>query len=224
MTDFVKINGLYKSFSLAGREIRVLRGIDLSIKKGEMASLTGKSGAGKSTFLHILGTLDIPDKGSIKINDTEVTTMPNKSLAKFRNGTIGFVFQFHHLLPEFSALENVMLPALVARQPRPKAEKRAKEILDLVGLTERFHHKPGELSGGEQQRVAVARALVMRPSLLLADEPTGNLDETTGEGIHNLLIDFNREFDLTMLIATHNTVFAGKMPRKLEIKDGVING
>ncbi|GAB4306530.1 MAG: ABC transporter ATP-binding protein [Myxococcota bacterium] len=223
MTDrFIEITDLHKSFFLAGNEIKVLRGVNLSVAAGEIASLTGKSGAGKSTFLHLLGTLDAPNKGSIKINGVEVSEMPNKPLARFRNETIGFVFQFHHLLPEFTALENTMMPALIARKPRAEAEAYAKEILDMVGLSLRFHHKPGELSGGEQQRVAVARALVMKPSLLLADEPTGNLDENTSEGIHNLLIKFNREFKLTMIIATHNTHFAARMPRRLIIEEGVI--
>jgi lipoprotein-releasing system ATP-binding protein len=185
-----------------------------------MAAIVGASGVGKSTLLHVLGTLDLPTSGSLRFNGEELTRMTATRLAEFRNREIGFVFQFHHLLPEFTALENVMMPALIGRIPRASSEERALEILERVGLSHRTTHKPGELSGGEQQRVALARGLVVRPSLLLADEPTGNLDSHTGEEIHKLFTELNEELGMTMLVVTHNPELAARMPRCLRMQDG----
>jgi len=182
---------VHKSYWLGEREIHVLRGASFSLKAGEMASLVGPSGVGKSTFLHVVGTLDPPTAGEVRYDDLDAFQMGEETLARFRNQSIGFVFQFHYLLPEFTALQNVSMPALINRQPREKAEAQAREMLEVVGLGHRIDHRPGELSGGEQQRVALARALVLKPRLLLADEPTGNLDEATGEGIHQLLVELN---------------------------------
>jgi lipoprotein-releasing system ATP-binding protein len=219
----VEIKSLHKAFAFAGRFIEVLRGIDLAIDAGEMVAVVGASGAGKSTFLHVLGTLDQATSGSIRIDGTEVTRLSSPQLAEFRNRTIGFVFQFHHLLPEFTAVENAAMPALIAGLSRHEAEARAVELLGRVGLSGRLAHRPGELSGGEQQRVALARALVMRPRLLLADEPTGNLDTRTGGEIHKLVVDLNREYGMTMLVVTHNEDLAARMPRRLRIEDGLIH-
>jgi lipoprotein-releasing system ATP-binding protein len=185
-----------------------------------MVAVVGASGVGKSTFLQILGTLDLPTSGSIKFDGEELTTMSSSRLAEFRNHKIGFVFQFHHLLPEFTAIENVMMPALVQGIPQEKAKSRARDILGRVGLSHRLTHRPGELSGGEQQRVALARAMVLEPALLLADEPTGNLDRSTGEAIHQLFVDLNRERGSTLLIVTHNPELASLMPRQLRMIDG----
>jgi lipoprotein-releasing system ATP-binding protein len=216
----VEVRGLAKSFAHAGRRLDILQGIDVVLEPGEMVAVVGASGAGKSTLLHILGTLDVPTSGVLKIDGVDVTKMGPAQLADFRNRTIGFVFQFHHLLPEFTALENVMMPALIQRVPRAEATRRARDILTRVGLAERLTHKPGELSGGEQQRVALARALVMRPALLLADEPTGNLDHLTGEEVHHLFFELNRERGTTMIIVTHNPELAARMPRRLQMVDG----
>jgi len=207
-------------FVHGGRRLEVLRGIDLEIRPGERVSVVGASGVGKSTLLHVLGTLDLPTSGQILFDGRDVTKLPPSQLAHFRNHEIGFVFQFHHLLPEFTALENVMMPALIQRVHREVAEVRARAILDRVGLSERLTHRPGELSGGEQQRVALARALIMQPKLLLADEPTGNLDSRTGEGIHQLFLELNRERGMTMLVVTHNPELAAQMPRRFNMIDG----
>lgn len=215
-----EITDLHKSYYLEGKRIDVLRGVNLTIEKGEMVSLIGASGVGKSTFLHVLGTLDMPTSGSIRFEGREVMTMSEAELAEFRNRSIGFVFQFHYLLPEFTALENVMMPALIQRMSHGQAAGRAKELLDAVGLKDRFAHKPGELSGGEQQRVALARALVMHPKLLLADEPTGNLDPSTGEGIHSVLNDINRRLGVAAVVVTHNEQLAMSMPRRLRLTEG----
>jgi lipoprotein-releasing system ATP-binding protein len=220
----VQVVDLHKSFVHGGQKLHILRGITFSLEPGEMAAIVGASGVGKSTLLQVLGTLDRPTSGSLRFNGEELTAMGAARLADFRNREIGFVFQFHHLLPEFTALENVMMPALIGRMPRAQAAERAREILDRVRLSHRTTHKPGELSGGEQQRVALARALVARPSLLLADEPTGNLDSHTGEEIHRLFEDINKEFGMTMLIVTHNAELAARMPRCLRMQDGgVVN-
>jgi lipoprotein-releasing system ATP-binding protein len=185
-----------------------------------MVAVVGASGVGKSTFLQILGTLDLPTSGSIKFDGEELTQMSAARLAEFRNRRIGFVFQFHHLLPEFTALENVMMPALIQRMPIATAKKQAGDILARVGLSHRLTHRPSELSGGEQQRVALARAMVLEPSLLLADEPTGNLDRTTGEAIHQLFLELNKERGSTLLVVTHNPELARLMPRRLRMVDG----
>ena len=211
---------LHKAFEHGGRLLEVLRGITFSLEAGEMAAIVGASGVGKSTLLHILGTLDLPTSGQLRYDGLDITTLSSGQLAEFRNRTIGFVFQFHHLLPEFTALENVMMPCLIHRVPRREAEARARRILDRVGLSNRVTHKPGELSGGEQQRVALARAMVLEPSVLLADEPTGNLDSHTGAEIHDLLVELNRERGSTMLIVTHNPELAALMPRTLRMVDG----
>ena len=184
--------------------------------------MVGASGAGKSTFLHVVGTLDAPTSGAIHIGGSDVTNLSSRELSAFRNNTIGFVFQFHHLLPEFTALENTMMPGLIRRMERAELEENARRILVEVGLEARMTHKPGELSGGEQQRVALARALVMRPPLLLADEPTGNLDGRTSEAIHDLFFEMNERYSTTMLLVTHNPALAERMPRRLKLENGVV--
>ncbi|HKA90789.1 MAG TPA: ABC transporter ATP-binding protein [Haliangiales bacterium] len=214
------MRGLTKTFEHGGRSLNILRGIDFSLQVGEMAAVVGASGAGKSTLLHILGTLDLPTTGKVLIDGVDVTRLSATALSGFRNRTIGFVFQFHHLLPEFTALENTMMPALIQRVPFAQAQRQARAVLHEVGLGERTSHKPGELSGGEQQRVALARALVLEPALLLADEPTGNLDTHTGEQVHELLYDISRARGTTMLIVTHNPQLARRMPRRLHMIDG----
>ena len=216
----VEIRDLHKSYWLEDQEIQVLRGIDLDIQPGERISVTGASGSGKSTFLHVLGTLDIPESGVVKFRGENVFQKSPAQLAAFRNRSIGFVFQFHHLLPEFSALENVAMPAMIQRMNPSEAEDRALAMLDRVGLAHRVSHRPGELSGGEQQRVALARALVMSPRLLLADEPTGNLDEVTADGIHELLDQLNKETGLTIVVVTHSSKLAGRLPRQLRMNEG----
>jgi len=216
------IQDLCKDFLHRGSLIKVLKGIDLRVTQGEMCAVVGASGAGKSTFLHVVGTLDKPSAGTIRFRGEDVTAFAPRKLSNFRNRTIGFVFQFHHLLPEFTALENTMMPGLIQRGSRDRIEHDAREILGEVGLAHRLTHKPGELSGGEQQRVALARALVLRPALLLADEPTGNLDEKTSEGIHDLFFEMNERHGTTMLLVTHNPSLAKRMPRTLLLADGVI--
>jgi lipoprotein-releasing system ATP-binding protein len=197
-----------------------LNGLSFTLEAGDMVSIVGHSGAGKSTLLHVLGTLDRPTGGRIRFNGRLLSEMTPSELAQFRNESIGFVFQFHHLLPEFTALENVMMPCLIRRLERADAEHRATEILTRVGLAQRLTHKPGELSGGERQRVALARAMVMRPALLLADEPTGNLDSHTSQDIHHLFVEVNREQGSTLLVVTHNPELAKLMPRTLRMIDG----
>jgi len=214
------IQGLHKSFDFEGRRIDVLRGIDLRVEPGETVAVVGASGAGKSTFLHVLGTLDAPSSGRVIIDDLDTVQLDARQLAAFRNRTIGFVFQFHHLLPEFTALENTAMPALISGMTREAAEALAAELLSRVGLSHRLKHRPGELSGGEQQRVALARALIMKPQLLLADEPTGNLDRRTGAAIHDLLLELNRERGMTLLVVTHNDDLAVRLPRQLRMAEG----
>ena len=214
------VRGLTKTFNHGDRVLPVLRGINLSLQAGEMLSVVGRSGAGKSTLLHILGTIDLPTTGTIFFGGQDLGKMSEAQLARFRNTSIGFVFQFHHLLPEFTALENVMMPALIMRVPRSEAVDRAMQLLGQVDLADRVSHRPGELSGGEQQRVALARALVMRPKLLLADEPTGNLDSKTADAIHDLFFELNEQFRTTMLVVTHNNDLATRLPHKLSMVDG----
>jgi lipoprotein-releasing system ATP-binding protein len=224
----VQVREMYKSFQHGMRTLEVLRGVNLTLRAREMVTIIGASGAGKSTLLHCLGTLDLPTSGEILFHPvgggtpTDITRLPPPDLAEFRNHTIGFVFQFHHLLPEFSALENAMMPALIARVPARRAREQAEEMLAAVGMSHRLAHRPGELSGGEQQRVAIARALAMHPRLLLADEPTGNLDTRTSAEVHELLFRLNHEHDLSMLIVTHNMELAQQMPRVVRMADGRI--
>jgi lipoprotein-releasing system ATP-binding protein len=218
----VEVRDLKKTYLHRGNQLPILRGIDLTIYPAEMLSVVGLSGAGKSTFLHMLGTLDRPTDGTIIFNGVDVFTLSDDALARFRNISIGFVFQFHHLLPEFSALENVQMPCLISRLPKQEAQQRAQELLEKVGLRDRMHHRPSELSGGEQQRVALARALVMRPKLLLADEPTGNLDSRTSSGVHELFHELNETLSIAMLIVTHNPNLANVAKRKLQMEDGKI--
>jgi lipoprotein-releasing system ATP-binding protein len=218
----IDVRSLKKSYLHGGRVIEVLKGIDLAIAAGQMVAVVGSSGAGKSTFLHVLGTLDLPTTGVIEYDGADVARLTPADTAAFRNRTIGFVFQFHHLLPEFTAHENCALPALISGVGRAEAFGQAKKLLDRVGLGHRLTHRPGELSGGEQQRVALARALVMQPRVLLADEPTGNLDTQTGAAIHELMVELNRERGMTMLVVTHNPDMASRMPRRLRMVDGVI--
>ncbi|HKO53198.1 MAG TPA: ABC transporter ATP-binding protein [Polyangiaceae bacterium] len=216
----VTIEDLRKSFQHMGRTLDVLKGIDLTIYSGQILAIVGQSGAGKSTLLHCIGTLDLPSSGRIRLGNEELTTMSGSRLAAVRNRDIGFVFQFHHLLPEFTALENVMVPGLIQGRPRREMEKRAQSLLEEVGLSNRASHRPGELSGGEQQRVAVARALALDPKLVLADEPTGNLDSATSDAIHDLFFQINREHGTTIIVVTHNPAFAESMPRVLRMLDG----
>jgi len=211
-----------KSFTHHGNVIEVLRGIDLVVEPGESLSVTGASGVGKSTLLNIMGSLETPTKGVVRFGGVNLYEMDEEGLCRFRNREIGFVFQFHHLLPEFNAIENTMMPALIAGFPRNKATQMAKEVLEKTGLGSRLTHRAGELSGGEQQRVAIARALVMKPKLILADEPTGNLDWWTGQGVADLLLRLNREDGVAMVIATHNQRLAEKMSRQVEIVGGQI--
>ncbi|MGA3119313.1 MAG: ABC transporter ATP-binding protein [Polyangiaceae bacterium] len=203
-----------------GRTLEVLRGVDLEIRDGEMMGIVGPSGAGKSTLLHCIGTLDAPTAGSIRVAGEEVTMLGGSRLADLRNRTIGFVFQFHHLLPEFNALENVMMPGLVQGRTKRDLEPRASALLEEVGLRERMRHRPGELSGGEQQRVALARALMLEPRLLLADEPTGNLDSATSLQIHELFFSINAQRGTTIVVVTHNAALAASMPRVVTLRDG----
>ena len=217
---FVEITGLTKSYPVSGTRLEVLRGLELSVPLGEMVAIVGASGVGKSTLMHVVGGLDQIDGGRIRVGETEVTGLPDVELVAFRNRHVGFIFQFHHLLPEFSALENAEMPLRIARVPAAEARDRAALLLEQVGLRDRASHRPGMLSGGEQQRVAVARALVMRPSLLLADEPTGDLDEQTGEALHRLLREMHQRHGLTSLIATHNLRLAAACDRILRLENG----
>ena len=219
---FIEIRELSKSYWLHGKRIDVLRGLSLDIERGELVSLVGASGSGKSTFLHVLGTLDAPVAGTMQVDGVDVLELPDADLARFRNRTVGFVFQSHYLLPEFTALENVAIPALVQRMDRSVALRRARGLLERVGLGSRVDHRPGELSGGEAQRVALARALVLEPPLLLADEPTGNLDPVTGEGIHQVLREVNRDLGITAVVVTHNETLARSMPRRLRLAGGKV--
>ena len=203
-------------------ELEVLKGVSLEIGEGEIVSIVGASGAGKSTLLHIIGTLDKPDSGTLSIKGIETGKLSDKKLSQFRNMAIGFVFQFHHLLPEFTALENVCIPAFIAGKSQVEAEAKAAELLGFLGLSDRINHKPSELSGGEQQRVAVARALVNQPAVVLADEPSGNLDSQSAKDLHQMFFDLRDKFNQTFVIVTHNTELADMADRKLVMKDGNI--
>jgi lipoprotein-releasing system ATP-binding protein len=221
MSNLIETRDLRKSFLTEAGELHVLNGIDLTIEEGEMVGVTGASGAGKSTLMHILGALDRPTAGTVRFKGMDVFSMDDRTLALFRNKSIGFVFQFHHLLPEFNALENAMLPGLISKRPYHDVEKRARQLLGELGLSQRLHHRPGELSGGEQQRVAVARALMQDSGLVLADEPTGNLDTATGNSLFQLFRDLNRDRGVTFVIVTHNKSLSDRCHRVLEMADGV---
>lgn len=216
----IRLEQMTKTFVKDGNRIEVLRGIDLKVERGDSLALLGVSGAGKSTLIHILGTLDHPTTGALYINDFDVFQWNEKELAEFRNRKIGFVFQFHHLLPEFTSLENTMMPALIGGLSKEESRKKAHAILAELGLEHRLTHKPGELSGGEQQRVALARAMVMQPEILLADEPTGNLDTETGKKVEDLLVDFNKNKNVTLVVVTHNKSLADRMSRSVGLRDG----
>lgn len=224
MKELIQARKLFKSYGDGTKRVEVLKGVDLTFSAGEKAAIVGASGVGKTTLLHVLGTLDRPTAGEVLYEGKDIYSMNEKDLAFFRNREIGFVFQFHHLLPEFNALENTMMPCLIQGIPKKESVSRAEAILTLVGLKERFSHKPGELSGGEQQRVAVARALVLEPKVLLADEPTGNLDTKTGESVFDLLQELNRIRGVTLIVVTHNLNLAEKMSRQIHLIDGKASG
>lgn len=222
MSKLLEVKNLYKSYGAGDAKVEVLKGIDLTVESGDTIALVGPSGAGKSTLLHIMGTIDRPSSGEVLFDKEPIFSLADQPLAAFRNRSIGFVFQFHHLLPEFSALENVMMPLLIGGEKRAKAEPVAKGLLADVGLSHRVTHRPGELSGGEQQRVAIARALVRSPRLLLADEPTGNLDMKTSEEVHALLYSIQRSTGISLVIVTHNEHLAAGMARTIRMVDGKV--
>ncbi len=214
----ISCTNIHKSYD----HLQVLKGVSLEITKGDLVCIVGPSGAGKSTLLHIIGTLDKADSGTVTINNQQISSLKDNELSDFRNQHLGFVFQFHHLLPEFTALENVSIPAFIAKKNEAETKKRAKELLDFLGLKDRLNHKPNELSGGEQQRVSVARALMNQPLVILADEPTGNLDAERSEELHQLFFDLKKEFNQTFIIVTHNDLLADKADKKFVMKDGLI--
>ena len=217
--DMIEVKNIHKSFGM----LEVLKGVDLTVEKGEIVSIIGKSGAGKTTLLQIIGTLDKPDAGNVVIDGVDVFALKEKELADFRNRHIGFIFQFHQLLPEFNALENVMMPAMIARVPEKEAEKRAVQLLTELGMAERLTHKPNELSGGEKQRVAAARAMMMSPDVILADEPSGSLDESNKKELHKLLLQMREQYGHTIIIVTHDKELAEISDRVIEIRDGVVD-
>jgi len=222
--SFLEARGIVKTYQVGQTSLTVLRDLDLAVDVGEMVAIVGASGVGKSTLLHLLGGLDRADQGTVRIGDAELTALADADVVAFRNRQVGFVFQFHHLLPEFNALENTEMPMRIARMPMAEGRPRAEELLRRVGLAERLVHRPGMLSGGEQQRVAVARALVMRPAVLLADEPTGDLDEQTADALHVLLREMHRGYGLTSVIATHNPRLAAGCDRVLRLESGRLVG
>ncbi len=223
-TKLITVRDLCKGFNTSGYRIDILKDLNFDLEKGETAAIVGASGIGKSTFLHILGTLDRPESGTVLFQGEDVFRFNNGKMAKFRNEFIGFVFQFHHLLPEFTAIENTMMPGLIKGLPRNTAKEMAEAILVRVGLKDRLHHRVTDLSGGEQQRVALARSLVLKPVLLLADEPTGNLDKKNSEQVHELLMELNREFAMTLVVVTHNMELAAYMSRIVTLADGQLKG
>ena len=214
----IEVKNVFKSYG----DLPVLKGVSMSVNKGEVVSIVGASGAGKSTLMHIIGTLDQVDKGQVVIDNKDLSNLRGKSLSEFRNKHIGFVFQFHQLLPEFTAIENVLMPAWIAGEKESTADQRAKDLLNRMGLQDRIHHKPSELSGGEQQRVAIARALINNPAIILADEPSGNLDSANAQQLHQLFFELRNEMNQTFVIVTHNNELADMADRKLTIKDGII--
>jgi lipoprotein-releasing system ATP-binding protein len=220
MSSLMEVCGLCKTYEIGKNRVEVLSGIDLKLEVATTTALVGASGAGKSTLLHLLGALDRPSNGTVSFRGDDIFAKNDRELASFRNRSIGFVFQFHHLLSEFTALENVMMPALIARVPKAEARTMAEELLTDVGLLHRMSHRPGELSGGEQQRVAIARALVLSPALLLADEPTGNLDMKTSQGVHAVLNELQQKKGLTLVVVTHNEQLAAAMGRTVRLVDG----
>ena len=222
MNNLIRVVDLYKSYYDGVTELPVLKGVDVEVKKAEIVAVVGASGVGKSTMLHLLGGLDRPTEGTIFYEGEDIFALNDSELDRFRNEEIGFIFQFHHLLPEFTALENVVMPGLIARQQASVAHDRAKELLDYVGLGERLEHRPSELSGGERQRVAIARALVNQPKVVLADEPTGNLDQKTSEAVHDLLWTLNDQFSQTFIIVTHNQTLAQRADRLIQLVDGQV--
>ncbi|MBJ6751906.1 ABC transporter ATP-binding protein [Geomonas anaerohicana] len=222
MSSLLEVKNLFKSYGTGEARVEVLKGIDLTVAAGDTIALVGPSGAGKSTLLHVMGTIDRPTSGEVLFDGEKIFNLADQPLASFRNRSIGFVFQFHHLLPEFSALENVMMPLLIGGEKRSRCEGRALKLLKDVGLSHRVTHRPGELSGGEQQRVAIARALVREPKLLLADEPTGNLDMKTSEEVHALLYEIQRNTGISLVIVTHNEQLAAGMARTVRMVDGKV--
>jgi len=214
----LQARGIYKSYG----NLEILKGVDLDVKKAEIVTIVGASGAGKSTLLHIIGTLDRADKGSVFLNKVDINSLSSKKLSAFRNEHIGFIFQFHHLLPEFTAIENICIPAFIAKKSKKEAEFQALALLELLGLKDRANHKPNELSGGEQQRVAVARAIINKPAIILADEPSGNLDSNNAESLHHLFVDLRDRLQQTFVIVTHNENLANLADRKVLMKDGQI--
>ena len=214
----IEVKNIHKSFGM----LEVLKGVDLTVKKGEIVSIIGKSGAGKTTLLQIIGTLDKPDAGNVVIDGVDVFALKEKELADFRNRHIGFIFQFHQLLPEFNALENVMMPAMIARMPEKEAEQRAVQLLTELGMAERLTHKPNQLSGGEKQRVAAARAMMMSPDVILADEPSGSLDESNKNELHKLLLQMREQYGQTIIIVTHDKELAEISDRVIEMRDGLV--
>jgi len=224
LSGLITTRNLCKSFTNGGTSIDILRDLNFDMSAGETVAIVGASGIGKSTLLHILGTLDRPDSGQLLFKGEDVFSYDDVTLARFRNKSVGFVFQFHHLLPEFNAVENTMMPALIGGASKTNAIRTAEDLLVKVGLKDRLHHRVGKLSGGEQQRVALARALVLKPAVLLADEPTGNLDESNSERIHSLLIELNQEFSMTLVVVTHNRQLASFMSRRVTIADGKLTG
>lgn len=214
----LQARGIYKSYG----NLEILKGVDLDVKKAEIVTIVGASGAGKSTLLHIIGTLDRADKGSVFLNNVDINSLSSKKLSAFRNEHIGFIFQFHHLLPEFTAIENICIPAFIAKKSKKEAEFEALSLLELLGLKDRANHKPSELSGGEQQRVAVARAIINKPAIILADEPSGNLDSNNAESLHQLFVDLRDRLQQTFVIVTHNENLANLADRKVLMKDGQI--
>jgi lipoprotein-releasing system ATP-binding protein len=220
--DAIVLNAVQKDYLIDAHHVQALRGVSVRIPEGAMVAVTGKSGAGKSTLLHIIGTLDRPTSGQVVLNGVDVSAMNDRSLSRFRNRSVGFVFQMNNLLPEFTAIENVMMPAVIAGLAGPELRERATRLLQAVGLGDRLGHRPGELSGGEQQRVAIARALVMAPPLLVADEPTGNLDRKTSLMIQDLLLDLVKTHKMTLLLVTHDLELAARLPSQIVMEDGVI--